>query len=148
MIFPLTGARRSGTTRAMRRLLSLSFALAVTCALGGPGAVAAPAEGSTPPYEGDLMKIAELLGALHYLRPLCGAADEAQRWRTEMQTLLDAEQPSEARKGKLVAAFNAGYSSYATVYRTCTPAAVLAVQRQMEEGAKLSHDIVVRFGGN
>ncbi len=94
------------------------------------------------------MKIAELLGALHYLRPLCGAAGEDQRWRTEMQTLLEAEQPSEARKGKLVAAFNAGYSSYATVYRTCTPAAALAVQRQMDEGAKLSHEIVVRFGGN
>lgn len=110
--------------------------------------MAAPAEGSTPPYEQDLLKIAELLGSLHYLRPLCGAAGEGQRWRSEMQTLIDAEQPSDARKGKLVASFNAGYSSYATVYRTCTPAAVLAVQRQMEEGARLSHEIVVRFGGN
>ncbi|WP_341990763.1 TIGR02301 family protein [Azorhizobium sp. AG788] len=132
----------------MVRPPKLLIAVLLACALGARGAAAAPAEGSTPPYEGDLMKIAELLGALHYLRPLCGAAGEAQRWRTEMQTLMDAEQPSDARKGKLVAAFNAGYSSYATVYRTCTPAAAMAVQRQMEEGAKLSHDIVVRFGGN
>ncbi|BAF86397.1 conserved hypothetical protein [Azorhizobium caulinodans ORS 571] len=113
----------------------------------GP-AQAASSEGSTPPYEQDLLKIAELLGSLHYLRPLCGAPNEGQSWRTEMQTLIDAEQPSDPRKGKLIAAFNAGYNSYATVYRTCTPAAVEAVQRQMDQGAKLAHEIVVRYGGN
>lgn len=133
------------------RPFAAALALAVAlCAgpLGARPALAAASEGSTPPYEQDLMRIAELLGSLHYLRPLCGASGEDQRWRSEMQTLLDAEQPSDTRKGKLVASFNAGYSSYAAVYRTCTPAAALAVQRQMDEGARLAHEIVVRFGGN
>lgn len=106
------------------------------------------AEGSTPPYETDLLKLAELLGGLHYLRPLCGMTAEGQAWRGEMQALLDAEQPSETRRGKLTAAFNHGYGAYAQVYRTCTTAAVQAVQRQMDEGARLAHDIVVRYGGN
>ncbi|TCT05178.1 TIGR02301 family protein [Aquabacter spiritensis] len=115
------------------------------------GAGAGPAravEGSTPPYEADLLKLAELLGGLHYLRPLCGVSPETQTWRQEMQGLLDAEQPSDPRRGKLIAAFNQGYTSYAQVYRTCTPAAALAVQRQIAEGARLAHEIVVRYGGN
>lgn len=126
----------------MRRALP---AFLLTLVLAGPaGAV----EGSTPPYETDLLKLAELLGGLHYLRPLCGMTAEQQRWRGEMQALIDAEQPSEARRGKLIAAFNQGYGSYAQVYRSCTPAAAQAVARQLEEGAKLAHEIVVRYGGN
>jgi len=35
----------------------------------------------------------EILGALHYLRGLCGA-NEGQKWRNEMQALVDAEAPS------------------------------------------------------
>ncbi|OYW61339.1 MAG: TIGR02301 family protein [Rhizobiales bacterium 17-65-6] len=126
----------------MKRLLPL---LAILVLWSGP---VRAAEGSTPPYETDLLKLAELLGGLHYLRPLCGMTGEDQAWRGEMQALIDAEQPSDARRGKLVAAFNQGYGSYAQVYRTCTPAAALAVQRQLEEGARLAHEIVVRYGGN
>lgn len=126
----------------LRHFSALLVALAVS------GGAAHAAEGSTPPYETDLLKLAELLGGLHYLRPLCGISPESQAWRLEMQGLIDAEQPSDARKAKLIASFNQGYSSYAQVYRTCTPAAALAVQRQLEEGAKLAHEIVVRYGGN
>lgn len=130
-----------------RPALLLAFSLLV--AVAGGGASGAPAaEGSTPPYEADLLKLSELLGALHYLRPLCGAAVEAQSWRGEMQALIDAEQPSDARKARMTTAFNRGYSSYAQVYRTCTPAAVEAVHRQIQEGERLAHDIVVRYGGN
>ncbi|WP_127088507.1 TIGR02301 family protein [Aquabacter cavernae] len=128
-----------------RALPVLASALALVLALAGP---AKAVEGSTPPYEADLLKLAELLGGLHYLRPLCGLSAESQSWRTEMQALMDAEQPSDARRGKLIAAFNQGYGSYAQVYRTCTPAAAQAVTRQLDEGAKLAHEIVVRYGGN
>lgn len=122
-------------------LLAVFFA---TCGAAGARA----AEGSTPPYETDLMRLAEILGGLHYLRPLCGMSAEAQTWRNEMQGLMETEQPSDTRKARLVAAFNQGYNSYAQVYRTCTPAAAVAVQRQLDEGARLSHEIVVRYGGN
>lgn len=123
-------------------------ALAAALALPGPAFAAGPTEGAPPPYDGDLLRVAEILGSLHYLRPLCGVTGEGQRWRNEMQSLIDTEQPSDARRGKIIASFNRGYSSYAEVYRTCTPAARLAVERQLEEGSRLAHDIVVRYGGN
>ncbi|MFG1240975.1 TIGR02301 family protein [Xanthobacter versatilis] len=117
-------------------------------ALSSPAFAAGPTEGAPPPYDGDLMRLAEILGALHYLRPLCGVTSEGQRWRTEMQALIDTEQPSDARRAKIISSFNRGYSSYAEVYRTCTPAARVAVERQLDEGSRLAHDIVVRYGGN
>lgn len=122
--------------------------LAAALALCGPAATAGPTEGAPPPYDPDMLRLAEILGGLHYLRPLCGVTGEGQRWRGEMQSLIETEQPSDTRKGKIIASFNRGYSSYAEVYRTCTPAARLAVQRQLEEGSRLAHDIVVRYGGN
>lgn len=121
--------------------------------MGGPlpGLVAPAAaqttQGGAPPYEGDLLRLAEILGALHYLRPLCGAA-EATRWRDEMQGLVDVEAPSGDRRGQLIAAFNNGYESYRQVYRSCTPSAELASQRYLETGAKLSRDIAARYGSN
>ncbi|PZQ85961.1 MAG: TIGR02301 family protein [Ancylobacter novellus] len=131
----------------MKRTASLALLFGLAW-LGTPAPAAAQAtEGSPPPYEAELMRLSEILGALHYVRPLCGAA-EATRWRDEMSALLDAEAPSEARRGRLIAAFNRGYESYEQVYRTCTPSAELASQRYLETGAKLSRDIAARYGSN
>lgn len=129
----------------MRRPLRAGV-LALGLLAAGP--LHAATEGAPPPYDTDLMRLSEILGALHYLRPLCGVPGEAQKWRGEMQGLIDTEQPSDTRRTRIIAAFNRGYSSYAEVYRACTPAARLAVDRQLEEGARLAHDIVVRYGGN
>lgn len=147
----MTGGAATGTTAAMPRPILLLLILALAGPALAPAAQAqqsSAGEGSPPPYDPDLTRLSEILGALHYLRPLCGAKDEGQKWRNEMQALLDAEQPSDSRKGRLIAAFNRGYSSFSQVYRACTPAAELAVRRQMEESAKLAHDIVVRYGAN
>lgn len=100
----------------------------------------------TPPaYEGEMNRLAEILGALHYLRPLCGTAD-GTRWREEMSRLIEAEHPPEERRGKLVASFNRSYTAYEQTYRSCTPAAQLAVTRFVDEGAKLSREIATRYG--
>ena len=112
-----------------------------------PAPSTSPSEGALPPYEAEMLRLAEILGALHYIRPLCGAA-EGTRWRDEMQGLLEAEAPSDARRGQIIAAFNRGYESYAQVYRTCTASADLASQRYLETGAKLSRDIAARYGSN
>lgn len=126
------------------KLLARALVLLV---LFGAAPARAQNEGGTPPYEGELMRLAEILGALHYIRPLCGAAEET-RWRDEMAALLQAEAPSEARRGQLIGAFNLGYESYKQVYRSCTPSAELASQRYLEAGAKLSRDIAARYGSN
>jgi len=131
-------------------LLALFMSLCLFAPAGAQPAApsgTAPAEGGVPPYESEMLKLAEILGALHYIRPLCGAA-EATRWRDEMQALLEAEAPSDTRRGQIIAAFNRGYESYAQVYRTCTASADLASQRYLETGAKLSRDIAARYGSN
>ena len=62
-----------------------------------------------------------------------------------MQALLDAEAPSGDRRNRLVANFNRGYRSFQQTYRTCTPAAVVAVRRYLDEGAKISREITARY---
>ncbi len=109
-------------------------------------AAKAPAPEARPvPYDGELSRLSELLGALHYLQPLCGEKDK-ERWRNEMQELLNTEQPSPERKDRLTASFNRGYQSYELTYRNCTPSANLAIDRFLGEGAKLAHDIATRYG--
>ena len=74
-------------------------ALASAClGLALLGGLAGTALGQTTPYDADLRRLAEILGALHYLRPLCGAPGEEQKWRAEMQALIDAETPSGSRR--------------------------------------------------
>jgi uncharacterized protein (TIGR02301 family) len=98
-----------------------------------------------PPYEDDLLRLAEILGAMHYLRPLCGNDDGGQ-WREQMEQLLDSESPNEARRMRMIDRFNRGYDSYKSVYLACTPAATIASQRYLEEGAKIAADITARYG--
>ena len=45
------------------------------------------------PFDGDLQRLAEILGTLHYLRGICGT-NEGAKWRNQMQALIDAETPS------------------------------------------------------
>jgi uncharacterized protein (TIGR02301 family) len=104
-----------------------------------------PLEGAPPPYEGELSRLAEILGALHYLRPLCGA-QEGGRWRGEMQALIEAEAPTPERRNRMIASFNRGFSTYEQVYRSCTNAAGLAIHRYLDEGARLSREIATRYG--
>jgi uncharacterized protein (TIGR02301 family) len=101
-------------------------------------------EGGPAPFDSDLYRLAEILGALHYLRALCGA-NEGQKWREEMQALLEAEAPSGERRGRLVVSFNRGYRGFQQTYRTCTPSAGVAVRRYLEEGAKISREITARY---
>jgi uncharacterized protein (TIGR02301 family) len=108
---------------------------------------AAPAraiEGGPAAFDGDLMRLSEILGALHYLRALCGA-NEGNKWRDQMTALLDAEAQNGDRRGKLVANFNNGYRSFQRTYRTCTPAATVVVRRYLDEGAKISREITARY---
>jgi uncharacterized protein (TIGR02301 family) len=106
----------------------------------------APVVKETPPaYEREMARLAEILGALHYLRPLCGTAD-GSRWRNEMSSLIDAEQAPAERRDQMIASFNRSYGAYEQTYRSCTPAAELAITRFIGEGAKLSREIATRYG--
>jgi uncharacterized protein (TIGR02301 family) len=107
---------------------------------------AAPAqqEGGPAPFDNDLQRLAEIMGALHYLRGICGA-NEGQKWRNEMNALIEAEAASGERRARMIASFNRGYQGFQQTYRTCTPAADFAIRRYLEEGAKISRDITARY---
>lgn len=102
------------------------------------------AQAAQSPFEPQLMRLAEILGSLHYLRNLCG--EEGQEWRDRMEALLQAEDPDEKRRARFVARFNRGYRSYAGTYSSCTASAVEAIARYMKEGEALSRDTASRFG--
>ena len=104
----------------------------------------ARAEDAAAPFDGDLQRLAEILGSLHYLRGICGTND-GPKWRNQMQALIDAETPSGDRRTRLIAGFNRGYNGFQQTYRTCTPAATVAIRRYVEEGAKISRDLTARY---
>ena len=121
--------------RKLLHLLTVAACLSLT---------PARAEEAAAPFDADLQRFAEILGSLHYLRAICGA-NEGQKWRDEMQALLEAEAPTPDRKNRMVANFNRGYRSFQQSYRTCTPAANVAVRRYLDEGAKISREITARY---
>jgi uncharacterized protein (TIGR02301 family) len=100
--------------------------------------------GGPAPFDNDLARLSEILGALHYLRGVCNSK-EGQKWREQMEALVDAEAPTGERKQKMVASFNRGYRGFQQTYRSCTPAADIAIRRYLEEGARISRDITARY---
>lgn len=104
-----------------------------------------PARGQSTPFDNDLKRLAEILGALHYLRPLCGANNEGQKWRNEMQALIDAEASGGTRRSAMISSFNRGFNSFQQSYRTCTPLAEIAIRRYLDEGAKISREVTGRY---
>ena len=120
-----------------RLLIAVSLVLALTA----PGRAA---EGGAP-FDGDLQRLAEILGSLHYLRGLCGA-NEGTKWRDQMQALIEAEAPNGERRDRMVAMFNRGYRGFQQTYRVCTPAADFVIRRYLDEGSKIAREITARYG--
>jgi uncharacterized protein (TIGR02301 family) len=125
----------------MRRCRSAArlsvFALAA--ALSGPAQAQSIAP-ETRPYDDKLMRLSEILGAVHYLRELCGAND-GQLWRDRMQALMNTEGSSALRRAKLTRSFNNGYRSYSRTYSTCSATAQTAIDRFLSEGAEIADNL-------
>ena len=124
-----------------RRLTAALLMPLLALALAG-----APAHAQPPaPYDGNLQRLAEIMGALHYLRGLCGAND-GQKWRNEVQALIDAEAPTGERRTRMIASFNRGFRGFQQSYRTCTPAADIVIRRYLEEGSRIAREVTARYG--
>jgi uncharacterized protein (TIGR02301 family) len=102
------------------------------------------ARAAEAPFEASLVRLAEILGSLHFLRNLCG--EPGAQWRGEMEKLLQAENPDPARRAKFVASFNRGYRSFAGTYTNCTASATAAISRYMKEGEALTREVAARYG--
>ncbi len=123
-----------------RSALATLAALVLTATVGASPLAAQGAAGEGKPYDVKLLRLAEILGAVHYLRELCGA-NEGQIWRNRMQELIESEGVAAQRRARLSTRFNNGYRSYSRTYQTCTPSAQTAVSRFLAEGAKLSDEL-------
>jgi uncharacterized protein (TIGR02301 family) len=135
---------------ALAALAAGPLAAQTPAAKGAPPAPApteppAPAE-PPPPYEPQLLRMAEVVGALSYLRDLCGEGDGAA-FRAKFAALLDTEGTTPARKETLAGAFNRGLRDYELTYHACTPAAREIVARFLDEAARIARDVANRYGG-
>lgn len=133
----LTGYRFARTPA----IVAWAVAAAISCASPAPLSAAPP---EIKPYDDKLLRLSEVLGAVHYLRELCGA-NEGQYWRDKMRDLVEAEGSSALRKSRLSRAFNQGYRSYSRTYNTCSPSAQTAITRFLSEGAQISDGLVKSF---
>ena len=120
--------------RAVRNLLLAGIVLVA-------GHTAGTAQMGDKPYDDKLLRLSEILGAVHYLRELCGAND-GQTWRERMRELVESEGSSALRKARLSRSFNQGYQSYSRTYKICTPTAQTAIARFMTEGAQIAETLV------
>lgn len=139
-----------------RSLLILALLTPLLTAIGAQPVLAQESDGAAadaaalnlppPPYEDRLLRLAEILGSIQYLRNLCNSEGETG-WLESMQALLDSETVDEPeRRTRLTAGYNRGFRTFASVYTTCTSSALVAEQRYRHEGATLIAEIVARYG--
>ncbi|MGH6852562.1 MAG: TIGR02301 family protein, partial [Methylocella sp.] len=114
-----------------------------------PDAKTAPApEVELPrPYDPEILRLAEILGALTYLDSLCTPNPQGD-WRAKMQALLEADAKTAARKERLAGSYNRGFHDYARTYHLCTPNAQAIIGRFLAEGAGIAHEVVNRYGAS
>jgi uncharacterized protein (TIGR02301 family) len=137
MVSPLPSPLPSPVPRRARRHIAV---LAAAVLAGAGTAWAQGLTSDTKPYDDKLMRLAEILGAVHYLRELCGAND-GQTWRDRMRELMDTEGSSALRRARLTRSFNNGYRAYSRTYSACSQSAQTAITRFLAEGAEIAESL-------
>jgi uncharacterized protein (TIGR02301 family) len=118
-------------------LCPISLAMALLLAL------AQPSQAIDPPYQPEMERLAEIMGSLYFLQPLCKAGNED--WRAQMGELITLDEPDEDRRQRLAGAFNEGYTAYARLYRLCTSSAREALTRLLVEAEKKAREMHSRY---
>ena len=150
---------------SMMGALAMTLTLVMTLALGAnafaqpaqqprraapaPAEIPAPASLETPPpYERQLLRLSEILGALEWLTSVCGedsAAKARGQWRARMAALIESEGATTQRRERLAGGYNRGYRGYEATYRACTQNARLVITRFLDEGGRIARDIGNRY---
>ncbi|MDE3177133.1 MAG: TIGR02301 family protein [Pseudomonadota bacterium] len=128
--------------------LALVFALAQSApaAPKPPAPTPAPTRPEAQPYEADLLRLAELMGALAYLRDLCHDGDGAA-FRDRIGKLIAADPRPQEAKDLLAGAFNRGFDGYRLTYRVCTSNARSTISTYLDESERIARDVAAKFGG-
>ena len=145
---PPSGAPHKSQTSKAKSKPKPKKAIAATPAPDSKGGTPAPAaEGPPAPYDPEMLRLAEILGALTYLDDLCGSKPSGD-WRAKMQTLLEAEAKTTAKKERLAGSYNRGFHDYERTYQVCTQNAQAVISRFLAEGGKIAHEVVNRYGSS
>lgn len=129
---------------AVTTAYAIAFAVVLGAGvMGSPAGVPALAanDSNQRSYDTQLMRLAEILGALHYLRELCDGKD-GQRWRDAANELVKTEGNTALRKATIAQRFNLGYRGYRRTYRKCTPSARTTIDRFFKEAVEISENLV------
>jgi uncharacterized protein (TIGR02301 family) len=136
--------------------LPVTLALVFALAQGAAAATTKPTPSPTPtptptrpeaaPYEANLLRLAELMGALTYLRDLCHDGD-SQKFRDSLARLIEADTRAAEAKEQMAGAFNRGLEGYRLTYRLCTSNARAAIDAYLEETQRIAKDVAARYGG-
>lgn len=133
--------RRSTTcARALARGSAGIVLAAMLAAAPLVGASSAP-KGNERAYDVRLMRLSEILGAVHYLRELCDGQD-GMRWRDAVNDLIKTEGKTALRRATIAQRFNLGYRSYRRTYRKCTPSAKNTIARFFKEAIEISEGLI------
>lgn len=97
-----------------------------------------------PPYEDSLLRLVTIVGSLEFLHPLCERQDKGV-WKAQMANLLEAEEPSPARRARMMATYNKSYAVLEQVHRTCTPTVELILERYEAEAVELTRDLAITY---
>ncbi|WP_455479763.1 TIGR02301 family protein [Bartonella sp. B23] len=97
----------------------------------------------SPLYETKLLRMAEILGSLHYLQNLCSTP--TNQWYSHMNALIEAEQPMPQRRAYFYEAFNGAYRAFSENYHHCTQSAIKANKRYIKEGRALSENLLTYY---
>ena len=87
-----------------------------------------------------LVRIAEIMGGLHYLRGICDKENN-QVWRGNMLRLLDLEQPPQDVRERMVSRFNSYFDREKRSYSTCNRKATREIKRLAGEGQQLTSEL-------
>jgi len=123
------------------RCRTAGIALAILLAMAPVTSAMAAPDGDARAYDDRLMRLSEILGAVHYLRELCEGKD-GMRWRDAVNELIKTEGATALRRATIARRFNLGYRSYRRTYRKCTPSAKSTIARFFKEAIEISDGLV------
>ena len=122
----------------LRRRTGMVAVLVVMAVAVAPGLAAQTRD---KPTDEKLYRLSEILGAVHYLRELCGAND-GQQWREGMRQIIESEGSTAVRRATLSRRFNRGYRGYSRTDRSCTSSAQATIERFLKEAIQISDELI------
>jgi uncharacterized protein (TIGR02301 family) len=119
---------------------ALIFALLFASAAWAQNATPSLEPGTGASYQSRILRLSEILGALHSVRTHCESSGDSH-WRDRMMELIRLEHPSTDERNAMIERFNAGYAAADGRFSSCTDAARAYAATLAREGQDLSRTL-------